>query len=160
MTQVMQPDVGESRLPSHFFPNPIQSDSTVRSSRKHKLAAIGFQSEKYISDGLRHFNDTRSGFRITQSNFSSREINVVPSQRFNFGPTCASQNQYPDCGDPLDRNFLFILKRGKNPINAHILVIIKKTLPHRFVETLDIYEWIGSLGHLPKCATEIARLRK
>ena len=45
VTQIVQPDVGESGLPSNFFPNPIQSD------------------------------------------FASSEINVVPSQRFNFGPT-------------------------------------------------------------------------
>ena len=45
MTQIMQPDIGEFRLPSHFFPNPIQSFSAVSSSRKHKFAAIGFQSE-------------------------------------------------------------------------------------------------------------------
>ena len=75
MTQVMQPDVGESGLSSHFVPNPIQSDSTVSSSRKHKLAAIGIQSEKYDSDGLRHFNDTRSGFRmaITAEDFATVE---------------------------------------------------------------------------------------
>ena len=84
VTQIVQPDVGESGLPSHFFPNPIQSDSAASSPRKHKLAAIGFQSEKYVSDSLRHFNDPRSGFRIAQSNFCSSEINAVPSQRFNF----------------------------------------------------------------------------
>ena len=53
MTQIMQPDVGEFGFPSHFLANPLESNSTVSSSRKHKLAAIGFQSEKYVSDSLR-----------------------------------------------------------------------------------------------------------
>ena len=53
MTRVIKTDVGESGLPSHFLPNPIQSNPTVNSSKKRKLAATGFQSEKYVSDSLR-----------------------------------------------------------------------------------------------------------
>ena len=81
------------------------------------------------------------------TDISSSEINVVPSQHFNFGSTGTNQDQYSDCGDSMDRKFLFVLKRGKNLINAHIFGIIKKPFPHRFVEMLDFCEWIGSFRH-------------
>ena len=147
MTQIMQPDFAEPGLPFHFLPNPIQPDSAASSPRKHKLAATGFQSEKNLPDGRRHFNDTRSGFRIVQAKFSGSQIDAIPSQRLKFGPTGTSQDQHSYGGDCIDRKCLFILKRGKNLINAYIFRIIKKPLPRRFFGMFDFCEWIGSIWH-------------
>ena len=148
MTQIMQPDVGEPGLPFHFLPNPIQPDPAASSPRKHKLTAIWIQTEKYLSDGHWHFDDTRSGFRIAQANFSRREINAVPAQRFNFGPTGTSQDQYSDCGDPIDRICLFVLKCRKNLINVRAYSESFRNLSRAgFFEMLNFCEWIDSIRH-------------
>ena len=81
MTLIMKTDVGESSFPSHFLPSPIQSNPTVNSSKKHKLATIEFSSEKYVSDSLRQIVGKSHFRRFTCQRETSAPVSstVAPS---------------------------------------------------------------------------------
>ena len=53
MTRIMQPDVGESGFRLTSFQIQYSRIPPANRPRKQILAAIGFQSEKYVSDSLR-----------------------------------------------------------------------------------------------------------
>ena len=146
MTQIMQPDVGESGLPSHSAPNPIQSDSAVSSSRNTNSPPLDFRVRcmfrRAVGISMIRGPDLESPSRIfpvAKSMLSHRYVSIRIYGRQSELILGLRQSH---------KSKMYVRPQAwSDPGQRAHIRYYQETSPAQVFEMFDFFEWIGSLRH-------------